>query len=146
MADVQSGKVHGQPTNSTKDDVRDALGLAPDVPGTVPAVKERTPPFHVHDRRVEVSQWVMREVLRNALGESFTYELVPMAVPTNGAMNVGYMLAMFTRSGLVGTDSPYITITSKPFEFTMPEEGVQEIVRACIAELRRARSSLLSKR
>lgn len=134
MADVQSGKVQGQFTQNVRD-----------VPGPSEVQEERTS-FHVHDRRVEVSQWVMRELLRNALGESFTYELVPMAVPAGtGGVNVGYMLAVSTRSGLLGADQ-HMTITSKPFEFMMPEDGVREIVRACVTELRKTRARLLSER
>jgi len=143
MADVQSGRVRVQPTDETKNEVRTALGLEPEP--VRPADERRT--FHVHDRRVEVSQWVMREILRNALGESFTYELVPMAVPAGaGGMNVGYMLSVATRSGLVGSDHDWLNVTSKPFDYMMPEAGVQEITRACVAELRKARARMLSER
>jgi len=138
MAEIESGKIsvnRVQPGDSTSAARTESGEYA------VPAAVRTS--FHVHDQRERVAGYVRREVLRNALGETYAFDVLPVTVPTGtGGIDVGYMLALSTPSPMIGTGQ-HVTVTSKPFEYMMSEETVQEIVRQMIAALRKAVADML---
>jgi hypothetical protein len=97
--------------------------------------------FHVFDRRTEIREWVHREVLRNALGESFRFDVVPVVAADGTAVEVGYMLYLSTPCPVpIGT---WVSAASRPFEFNATEEFTQTIVRAVMGTLRKTASEAL---
>lgn len=131
MSEIESGKIK---VGRTAPNVPDGFDYTPVPTG-------RT--FHVHDQRTRVAGYVHREVLRNALGETYAYDVIPLCVPDNrGGINVAYMLTLSTPSPMIGTGE-HVSVTSKPFEYMMPEETVQVIVRQMITELRKAVARML---
>lgn len=145
MADQESGKIKLNRTSAPADNTaaaRTAEGAfeVPEGFQYTPVPTGRT--FHVHDQRTRVAGYVHREVLRNALGETYAYDIIPVTVPNGRAMDVGYMLTLSTPSPMIGTGE-HVTVTSKPFEYMMPEETVQEIVRQMITALRSAVAQMI---
>lgn len=99
---------------------------------------------HVTDRRTELSEQVHRAILRAALGESYAFDLIPLAVPdpASGGVEIAYTLAISTRSPLVGQG--YITITSQPMTWMIGFEPVDLLVPQMISELRDAVAKVLT--
>lgn len=101
--------------------------------------------FHVRDRRTELAGYVYREILRNALGESYRYDVVPVCAPTGPeGLEVGYVL--YVSTALPVPIGARCAVASRPFEFDADEEYVQRIVRAVLTQVRTAVREALSER
>lgn len=97
--------------------------------------------FHVYDRRTEIREWVHREILRNALGETFRFDVVPVVAMDGTGVEAGYLLYLSTPCPVpIGT---WVSAASKPFEFNAAEGLVQQITRAVMAQLRKASADTL---
>lgn len=97
----------------------------------------------VRDRRTDVREYVHREILAYALGESYRYDVVPVCAPTGpDGLEVGYVL--YVSTALPVPVGSRVAIASKPFEFDADEPFVQRIVRAALDQLRTAVRSSLS--
>jgi hypothetical protein len=137
MSEIESGKIKvGRTAPAETGDF-----TVNEVPRSVQVPTGRT--FHVHDQRTRVAGYVHREVLRNALGETYAYDVIPLCVPNGNAIDVAYMLTISTPSPMIGTGE-HVSVTSKPFEYMMSEETVQEIVRQMIQALRSAVARMLA--
>jgi hypothetical protein len=96
--------------------------------------------LHVRDRRTELAEHIQRAAGAYALGETYWFEIMPIAVQSNpvtdpNAVEVAYMLAISCRAPVpIGA---YLTVTSKPFQFMAGEEPIGELVRTMIDQLRR---------
>jgi hypothetical protein len=98
---------------------------------------ESRTPFHVRDRRTEVAGYVHRAILRNALGESYAYDVVPVCAPTgNGGLEVGYVL--YVSTALPVPVGSRCCLASKPFEFDADEAFVGRVTEAVLTGLRKA--------
>jgi hypothetical protein len=97
-----------------------------------------TKSFRVQDRRSELSGDVHRAVQANALGESYWYDIVALAVQTDPArpesIEPAYIIAISTRAPVpLGA---HISITSKPVTFMIPADAVAGLVKVMIEKLR----------
>lgn len=97
--------------------------------------RERTG-HHVRDRRTEIGEYVHREILRLAQGESFRYDVVPVCAPSGEGIEVGYVL--YVSTALPVPIGARVAVGSKPFEFDAGEDFVQQIVNAVLKSLRYA--------
>lgn len=89
----------------------------------------------ITDRREELVKIVREQMGPAALGESFTFELVPVAVPTvQGGMEIAYLLVISTRSPLIG--GGHITNTSQPFTWMAGPGVIEKLVPIMIREIR----------
>jgi hypothetical protein len=100
---------------------------------------------HITDRRLELAGIVHRALLRAALGESYTYEIIPMVLPNQagGVAEIGYVLAIATKSPLIGQG--YITIISQPFTWMAGEDLVTNMISIMLTEIRSHVSKILSE-
>lgn len=102
------------------------------VPGVQPS---RT--ANVYDRSTAVREHVWRALLRTALGESYTFDVVPVcAEDRTGGIEVGYVLYVSTALPVpIGTR---VAVASRPFEFDADEELIGTVVNAVVESLRTA--------
>lgn len=106
----------------------------------VPAVQKV--PMNVRDQGANVRGCVHRALLRASLGESYAYDVVPIAVPDGtGRVEVGYVL--YASTALAVPIGSRVGVASKPFEFDAPEDLIIEVTNAVVEALRTARTQAL---
>lgn len=98
---------------------------------------------NVRDQGSNVRECVRRALLRTALGESYAYDVVPIAAPDgNGGVEVGYVL--YVSTALPVPIGARVAVASKPFEFDSTEETIIRVANAVVESLRTAvRTSLM---